>query len=125
MAYWDKQIHALTGRALQRYGMLAPGDRVLVGVSGGKDSLTLLDLMLARQKVIPFEFEVTESALMAHPEPASRALTSSASARQAVSPGDSMPNRFTSPAMPCASGPSMRKSAAGSPGPASLGRTPL
>ncbi|MBU0514152.1 MAG: tRNA 2-thiocytidine(32) synthetase TtcA [Proteobacteria bacterium] len=65
MAYWDKQIHALTGRALQRYGMLAPGDRVLIGVSGGKDSLTLLDLMLARRKVIPFGFEV----LAAHVHP--------------------------------------------------------
>jgi uroporphyrin-III C-methyltransferase len=35
----------------------------------------------------------------------SRATTSSASARLEVSPGDSMPNRFTSPAMPCSPGP--------------------
>lgn len=54
-----------------------------------------------------------------------RAATSSAIARLAVRPGDSMPKSCITPAQPCSSGPSMRKSAAGSPGPLSLGRTPL
>lgn len=39
--------------------------------------------------------------------------TFSAIASEAVSPGDSMPNRFTSPATPCAARPWITKSAAG------------
>lgn len=53
-----------------------------------------------------------------------RAATTSAMASDDVRPGLSMPKRFTSPGTPCSSGPSMRKSAAGSPGPESLGRMP-
>jgi len=55
---------------------------------------------------------------------ASSAATCSASASAEVRPGDSMPNRFTSPDTPCVAGPSMRKSCAGSPGPRIFGRTP-
>ena len=43
--------------------------------------------------------------------------TSSAMASDEVSPGDSIPNRFTSPSMPWVSGPWMTKSGAVSPGP--------
>ena len=42
-----------------------------------------------------------------------------------VRPGDSIPNRLTSPGTPCRSGPSRRKSGAGSCGPWIFGRTPL
>ena len=41
-----------------------------------------------------------------------------------VSPGLSMPNRFTSPPMPCSAGPATMKSAGGSPGPLIFGRMP-
>jgi tRNA(Ile)-lysidine synthase TilS/MesJ len=34
------------GRAIEQHGMIAPGERVLVAVSGGKDSLALWDLLL-------------------------------------------------------------------------------
>ncbi len=54
----------------------------------------------------------------------SRDATCSAIASDAVSPGDSMPNRFTSPGTPCSAGPWIRKSRAGSPGPAIFGRMP-
>lgn len=37
-------------KAVYEYGMLATGDRVLVAVSGGKDSLTALDLLRRRQR---------------------------------------------------------------------------
>jgi hypothetical protein len=52
------------------------------------------------------------------------AITCSAIDSDAVSPGDSMPNRCTSPAMPCSAGVSIMKSAAGSPAPMSFGRIP-
>src|SRR5205823_819147 len=42
--------------------------------------------------------------------------TCAAMASDAVRPGDSIPNRFTSPGTPCSRGPSIRKSRAGSSG---------
>ncbi len=38
----QRKIRRMAGTAMHRYGMIAEGDRVLVAVSGGKDSLTLL-----------------------------------------------------------------------------------
>jgi tRNA 2-thiocytidine biosynthesis protein TtcA len=46
------------GRAVYDYGMIAQGDKVLVGVSGGKDSLTLLRLLTRWQETAPFAFQV-------------------------------------------------------------------
>jgi tRNA 2-thiocytidine biosynthesis protein TtcA len=41
-----------------RFSMLRPGDRVAVGVSGGKDSLCLLDALLAWRERAPFAYDV-------------------------------------------------------------------
>ena len=46
------------GRAMGRFSMLRPRDRVAVGVSGGKDSLTLLHALIAYKKRAPFPYEV-------------------------------------------------------------------
>src|SRR5947207_11416649 len=48
----------LVGRAMGRFAMLRPDDRVAVGVSGGKDSLCLLDALLAYRTRAPFRYEV-------------------------------------------------------------------
>ena len=46
------------GRALARWGMIAPGDRVLVGLSGGKDSLVLLHALSDLRRRSPVKFEL-------------------------------------------------------------------
>lgn len=46
------------GRAIADYGMIRPGDRLLLGVSGGKDSLSLLHLLLHLQRHAPVRFEI-------------------------------------------------------------------
>jgi tRNA 2-thiocytidine biosynthesis protein TtcA len=45
-------------RALVDYGMIRNGDRVLIGVSGGKDSLTLLHLLRHLQRYTPVSFSL-------------------------------------------------------------------
>jgi tRNA 2-thiocytidine biosynthesis protein TtcA len=46
------------GKALHRYGMIADGDRILVGLSGGKDSLTMLWLLNERRRRVPVHYEI-------------------------------------------------------------------
>ena len=46
------------GRAMGRFQMLRSGDRVGVGVSGGKDSLCLVHALTAYRRRAPFDFEI-------------------------------------------------------------------
>jgi tRNA 2-thiocytidine biosynthesis protein TtcA len=46
------------GQALHRYDMISDGDRIAVGLSGGKDSLTLLWMLSERQKRVPIRYEL-------------------------------------------------------------------
>jgi tRNA 2-thiocytidine biosynthesis protein TtcA len=51
-------ISKKVGQAIADYQMLQDGDKVLVAVSGGKDSLSLLRLLKYRQGFIPIKFEI-------------------------------------------------------------------
>jgi tRNA 2-thiocytidine biosynthesis protein TtcA len=52
------KISKKVGKAIFDYEMIKEGDKVLVGVSGGKDSLTLIDILTQKQKSSPIKFSL-------------------------------------------------------------------
>ncbi|MCC7483727.1 MAG: tRNA 2-thiocytidine(32) synthetase TtcA [Burkholderiales bacterium] len=53
-----KRLRRLAGQAIADFGMIEGGDRVMVCVSGGKDSYALLDILLHLRQHAPIAFDV-------------------------------------------------------------------
>lgn len=54
----SKRLHRLTGQAIIDFNMIEEGDRVMVCMSGGKDSYAMLDILLSLRERAPIDFEV-------------------------------------------------------------------
>lgn len=54
----SKKLIRQCGQTNARYEMIVEGDRVLVGLSGGKDSLALIHLLKRMQNIAPFKFDL-------------------------------------------------------------------
>ena len=61
LAEGDRLLHKIENKvkkAIFDYGLIANGDKILIGLSGGKDSLALVDLLGRRSKIFNPKFEV-------------------------------------------------------------------
>ncbi len=53
-----KKICRKMGTTMRDHDMIAAGDRILVGLSGGKDSMILLQALVERRAAVPFDFDI-------------------------------------------------------------------
>ncbi len=55
----EKKIHRRVGEAIRRFRLIEEGDHILVGISGGKDSMSLAKVLREKQTYFPLKFKVT------------------------------------------------------------------
>jgi tRNA(Ile)-lysidine synthetase-like protein len=57
--YFLRKTEKTVGRAINRYSLVMENDRVVVALSGGKDSLVMLETLSQRRKRLPVSYEIT------------------------------------------------------------------
>ena len=56
--YSLQKIRQIVGKAINQYGMIKADDQVMVAVSGGKDSLALLEILATRRRSLPIHYHL-------------------------------------------------------------------
>ena len=54
----SKRLHRQVGQAITDFNMIEAGDKVMVCVSGGKDSYAMLDILMSMQQRAPIDFSI-------------------------------------------------------------------
>jgi len=54
----EKRLRHQTDEAISDYHLIEEGDRIMVCLSGGKDSYTMLDMLQALQRAAPIKFDL-------------------------------------------------------------------
>lgn len=54
----EKKLRGHVGKAIAEYNMIEDGDRIMVCLSGGKDSYALLDILLILKTLAPIDFDI-------------------------------------------------------------------
>jgi len=56
--FFLRNFRSAVGKAINDYNMILDNDRIIVGFSGGKDSITLFDVLFNRKKYVPIDYEL-------------------------------------------------------------------